>query len=83
MLLPIQLLLLLSESVSPMTDITTDGAAIASPSITVTSVASTSIASCTSVRDHETSIGKVTDPNKCYMCFVSYEDDILDGAGVD
>ena len=47
----------LSESVSHMTDITTDGAAIVSASVTVTSVASTSIAPCTSVRGHETSIG--------------------------
>ena len=33
---------------------------------------------CTSVRGHETSIGEVIDPNKCCMCFVSYEDDILE-----
>ena len=66
-----------------MTDITTDGAAIVSTSVTVTSVASTSIAPCTSVRGHETSIGEVIDPNKCCMCYVSYKDDILEGAGVD
>ena len=73
----------LSESVSHVTDITTDGAAIASTSVTVTSVTSTSTAPCTSVRGHETSISEVTDPNKCCMCFVSIEDDSLEGAEVD
>ena len=39
---------------------------------------------CTSVRGHETSIGEVIDPNKCCMCFVSYEDNILElGTGTD
>ena len=73
----------LSESVSPMTHVTTDGTAIASASVTVTNVTSTSTAPCTSVRGHETSIGEVIDPNKCCMCFVSYEDDILEGTGAD
>ena len=73
----------LSEPVSHMTDITTDGAAIVSTSVTITSVAITSIAPYTSVRGHETSIGEVTDPNKCCICFVSYEDDVLEGAGID
>ena len=66
-----------------MTDITTDGAAIASASVIVTSVASTSIALCTSVKGHETSISEVTDPNKCCMCFVSYADDNLEDAEAD
>ena len=66
-----------------MTDVTTDGTAIASASVTVTSVTSTSIAPCTSVRGHETTISEVIDPNKCCMCFVNYEDDILEGAGAD
>ena len=45
--------------------------------------ASTSIAPCRSVRGHETNISEVTDPNKCCMFFVSYEDDIIEGARVD
>ena len=40
----------LIESMSPMTDVTTDGTAITSASVTVTSVTSTYIAPCTSVR---------------------------------
>ena len=73
----------LSESASPITDITTDGATIASTSVSVTSVASTSVAPCTSVRGHETSIGEVTDPNKCSTCLVSYGHNTLKGATVD
>ena len=45
--------------------------------------ASTFIAPCTSVRGHDTNISEVTDPNKCCMCFVSDEDDIIEGARVD
>ena len=67
----------LNESVSHMTGITTDSVVIVYASVTVTSVASTSFAPCTSVRDHETNIGEVIDPNKCCMCCVSYENDIL------
>ena len=73
----------LNESVSPMTDITTDDAAIVYASVTVTSVASTSFAPYISVRGHETNISEVIDLNKCCMCCVSYENNILKGTGFD
>ena len=51
--------------------------------ITVTSIPSTSTIPCT--RDHVSTecSSEVIDPNKCCMCFVSYDDDILDGAGAE
>ncbi len=54
----------------------------------VTSVPSTSTSTVACTRDHVTtqsseSTGEEIDPNKCSMCFVSYEDDILEGAGAE
>jgi len=53
---------------------------------TVTSVASASVngtvAPCRRDQSGE-STSEVIDPNKCCMCFVSYEDDVLKGAGTE
>jgi len=48
---------------------------------TVTSVVA-SVDDCRRDQSSE-SISKVIDPNKCCMCFVSYEDDVLKGAGTE
>ena len=50
---------------------TTTAAVVSTPVRTVTSVPSTS------------TIPEVIDPNKCCMCFVTYEDDVLDVAGAE
>ena len=63
--------------------ITTTTAAIVSTTVsTVTSVPSTSIPLTTDC-DTTQSTSEVIDPNKCCMCFVTYEDDVLDGAGAE
>jgi len=49
---------------------------------TVTSVARASVAACRRDQSGE-STSEVIDPNKCCMYFVSYEDDVLEGAGTE
>jgi len=50
---------------------------------TVTSVANASVAACRRDQSGEITYSEVIDPNKCCMCFVSYEDDVLEGARTD
>lgn len=61
------------------TNVTTVGAATTTVA-TMTSVADASVAACRRDRSSE-STSEAIDPNKCCMCFVSYEDDVLEGAG--
>ena len=63
----------------------TTAAVVSTPVSTVTSIPSTSTSSIPFTTHHETtqSTNEVIDPNKCCMCFVTYEDDVLDGAGAE
>ena len=61
---------------------TTTAAIVSTTASTVTSVPNTSIPFTTD-RDTTQNTSEVIDPNKCCMCVVTYEDDVLDGAGVE
>ena len=59
---------------------TTTAAVVSTPVHTVTSVPSTSTIP---YLENTQCTNEVIDPNKCCMCFVTYEDDVLDVAGVE